>query len=121
MRIKKIHIGIKSLDDALREAGEVFERSSRGKAVRPKKAIYFSSLKEMRRVLTEKRLELLRMIKDRRPSSVYALAKMLDRDLKNVLLDIEYLEELGIIEVEETGNRKTPLVHYDKIAFEVAI
>jgi len=60
-------------------------------------------------------------VKDKKPQSVYILAKMLHRDLKNVLQDIEYLRELGIIEVEQTRDKKIPFVHFDKISFEVAI
>lgn len=121
MKIKKICIGIKSLDDALKEAGAVFEKVSKGKKTKSKTAVYFSNLKEMRRALTEKRLELLKAIKDKEPSSVYDLAKMLNRDLKNVLQDITYLQELGIIDVTQTGTKKIPQFHYDKISFEVAI
>jgi predicted transcriptional regulator len=121
MKVKKVHIEIKSLDDALKEAGEVYERASKGKAVRQKTAVYFGNLKEMRRVLTEKRLELLKAVKDKKPQSVYVLAKMLRRDLKNVLQDVEYLRELGIIDVDQTGDKKIPFVHFDKISFEVAI
>lgn len=121
MKIKRIKIEIKSLDEALKEAGGVFEQLSKGKAVRKKTAIYFSNLKEMRKVLTEKRLELLKTIKDKKPSSLYKLAKMLNRDLKNVLQDIAYLKELGLVEVSETKDKKIPTVTYNRIAFEVAI
>jgi len=121
MKIKTIHIEVKSLDEALTEAGDVFEEISQGRAVKRKHAIYFSNLKEMRRVLTEKRLELLHTVKERKPSSVYSLAKMLHRDLKNVLQDVEYLRELGVLEVEEHDDRKVPRMDYDKISFEVAV
>jgi predicted transcriptional regulator len=121
MKVKTIHIEVKSLDSALKEAGEVFEKLAQGKTVKKKDAIYFSNLKEMRRALTEKRLELLHIVKKQKPSSVYELSKMLHRDLKNVLQDVEYLRELGVLEVEETNDRKIPRVEYDKIALEVAV
>ncbi len=121
MKIKRVKIEIKSLNEALKEAGEVFEQLSRGEIVKKKRAIYFSNLKEMRKVLTEKRLELLKTIKDKRPTSVYELSKVLNRDLKNVLQDLTYLKELGLVEVTETKDKKIPVVTYDKIAFEVAI
>ncbi|MGC2062057.1 MAG: hypothetical protein WA610_03700 [Thermodesulfovibrionales bacterium] len=121
MKIKTIHIEIRSLDAALNEAGDVFEKIAQGKAVRKKNAIYFSNLKEMRRALTEKRLELLHTVKERKPSSVYELAKILHRDLKNVLQDVEYLRELGVLEVDVTDDKKVPRMEYDKIAFEVAV
>ncbi|HUL00254.1 MAG TPA: hypothetical protein VLX29_05290 [Nitrospirota bacterium] len=121
MKIKKVHIGIKSLNETLQEAGEVFEQVSKGKMAKQKTAVYFSNLKEMRRVLTERRLELLRTLKDKKPQSVYALAKMLHRDLKNVLQDVTYLQEMGIVDVTETGDKKIPQVRFDRILFEVAI
>lgn len=121
MKIKKVYIEIKSFDDTLREAGEVFEQVSKGKTVKQKTAVYFSNLKEMRRVLTERRLELLKTIKDKKPQSVYALAKLLHRDLKNVLQDVSYLQEMGIVDVTETGDKKIPQVGFDRISFEIVI
>jgi len=121
MKIKRVRVEIKGLDEALKEAGEVFERLAKGENVRKKEAVYFTNLREMRKVLTEKRMELLKAIKDRKPASVYELAKILHRDLKNVLQDIIYLQELGLVDVTETTDRKIPHVRYDKIAFEVAI
>ena len=121
MKIKRIFVGVKPLDDALKEAGEAFEDLSKGMAVKQKHAIYFASLKEMRRVLTEKRLEILKTIRDRRPASLYALAKMLDRDLKNVLQDLSYLQELGIVAITDAGVKKVPHFDYDRISIEVAV
>ena len=121
MKIKKIRIEIKSLDAALKEAGSVYEKVSAGKTVKPKSAVYFSSIKEMRAVLTEKRLELIKAIKDRKPSSVYELAKLVHRDLKNVLQDLTYLQEVGIVDVSDKGDKKVPHVAFDMLALEVAI
>lgn len=121
MKIKKVKIEIKGLDEALKEGGEVFEKLSRGERIQKKTAIYFSNLKEMRKVLTERRLELLKIIKDKKPASVYELSKIVGRDIKNVLEDLAYLQELGLVEITETKDRKIPRVDYDKIAFEVAI
>jgi predicted transcriptional regulator len=121
MKIKRIKIEIRSLDNALKEAGEVFEKLSKGETVQQKTAIYFNNLKEMRKVLTEKRLELLKAIKDKKPASVYELARMVNRDIKNVLQDLSYLQELGLVEITETRDKKIPHVGYDKIALEIAI
>jgi predicted transcriptional regulator len=121
MKVKKVKIEIKSLNDALQEAGEVFEKVSGGGQVSEKKAIYFSNLKEIRKVLTEKRLELLKTVKDKKPASVYELAKIVNRDIKNVLQDLSYLQELGLVEISETKDRKVPRVTYDRIDFEVTI
>jgi predicted transcriptional regulator len=121
MKVKRVKIEIKSLDDALQEAGEVFEKLSKGEHVHKKTAIYFNNLKEMRKALTEKRLELIKIIKDEKPASVYELAKISRRDIKNVLHDLTYLKELGLVDITETRDKKVPQVSYDKIALEVAI
>jgi predicted transcriptional regulator len=121
MKIKRILVGVKRLDETLQEAGEAFELASKGKAVKQRRAIYFANLKEMRRVLTERRLDILKTIREGKPSSVYHLAKMLDRDLKNVLQDLSYLQELGIVSITETGVKKVPHFDYDRISIEVAV
>ena len=47
MKIKKIYIGIKSLDASLREAMEIFEQAAKGKKIKAKTAVYFTNLKEI--------------------------------------------------------------------------
>jgi predicted transcriptional regulator len=121
MKTKRITIEVRPADDALKEAGEVFDKLQKGQHVMEKRAVYFPNLKQMRKVLTEKRLELLRTIKHKKPSSVYELSRILNRDLKNVLQDVAYLADLGIVKVEETKDKKIPSVAYDRITFEVAI
>ena len=76
LRAKKIHIEIKRLGDTLKEAGAVYDALAKGRDAKKKSAVYFSTLEDMRRVLTGKRIELLKVIKERKPSSVYELAKM---------------------------------------------
>ena len=56
MKTKKITIEVRALDDALKEAGEVFDKLQKGQHVAEKRAVYFPNLKEMRKVLTERRL-----------------------------------------------------------------
>jgi predicted transcriptional regulator len=46
---------------------------------------------------------------------------MVDRDLKNVLQDVSYLRDIGMVDVAETENRKVPTVGYDVLSLEVAI
>ena len=57
-------------------------------------------------MLSEKRLELLRTVKHRKPDSVYELAKLLGRPLRAVQYDVKVLSELGLIELEK--NEKKP-------------
>ena len=76
------------------------------------------------KVMTDKRLEILRMIKKKHPSSVYELAKILKRDAKNVTQDLEYLKDIGLVEIKKTKEKKEltiPEVNYDKIDLQIAV
>ncbi|MCX6123436.1 MAG: ArsR family transcriptional regulator, partial [Proteobacteria bacterium] len=56
------------------------------------------------------------------PQSIYALAKALNRDFKNVYDDVIFLEQVGILKVEEStsGRRqKKPILVCDKILFDM--
>lgn len=124
MRVKNIKIGIRTRKDAFKEAKEVMKRLSKGEKVKAHRALYFENLDAMRRVLTEKRLELLHVIKEKKPSSIYRLAKLLGRDINNVIEDLKYLEEVGLVELKKTGSGRKetiPTVNYDKIRLEIAV
>ena len=124
MRIKKVKIGIKSFEDVLNNVKETMKKLERREKVKKERGIYFENLKAFRRALTEKRLEMLHVIKEKQPSSVYELAKILNRDIKNVTMDIEYLEQVGLVELKRTKEKREriiPLVEYDKIDLEIAV
>lgn len=95
--IKKIMIkSLKSvLEDTIRKT-EAVERGEKLKPVRGTK-VYFTSFEALRKVLTPKRLELLHIIKIKKPVSINELARMAKRDLKNVADDVKYLEQVGLI------------------------
>ena len=74
--------------------------------------------------MTPKRLELLRTVKEKRPQSVYELARLMNRDLKNVTQDLAFLERLDLVELKKTKDKRaktTPSVDYDKILREIVV
>jgi predicted transcriptional regulator len=78
----------------------------------------------MRKALTPKRLQLLHTIKEKRPQSVYELAKFVNRDLKNVTQDLAFLERLGLVGLKKIKDKRaktTPSVEYDKILLEIEV
>ena len=122
MKIKNVKIGIRTREESFKEASEVMKKLSRGEKVKKQTGIYFENLDAMRRVLTEKRLEILHVIKETHPSSVYELTKILQRDITNVIDDLNYLSELGLVGLKKSkqGKEKTiPTVDYDKILLEI--
>ena len=121
MKVKRVKIGIKSIEEALEDAKEVMKKLKRGEKVKKETGIYFTSLEAFRKALTPKRLELLHIIKTRNPSSINELARFAKRNIKNVSDDLKYLGQIGLIEREETDRKTKPVIHYDRIALEIAV
>ena len=124
MKVKNIKLGVRSLDTAFAEWAEAFEKVQQGKRVEKSGGIYFTSLEGMRKILTEKRLELLHVIKERQPDSVYELSKIVKRDIKNISDDLDLLENIGLVSMTKArkGRKQiTPRVNYDKIQLEIGV
>jgi predicted transcriptional regulator len=124
VKVKNIKIGIRTREEAFNEAKGTIRRLARGERVKKHTGVYFENLDAMRRVLTEKRMEVLHAIKKREPSSTYELAKILGRDITNVIDDLKYLKELGFVSLRKEKNARgktVPAVSYDKICLEIAV
>src|SRR3990167_3985340 len=124
MRVKNVTIRIKSLEGIFNEAKDVMKKLEIGEKVKKHEGISFESLDSMRKVITEERLKILKTIKKDHPSSIYELAKILKRDIKNTFDDVQYLAEVGLVELKKSkvGREKiTPLVNYDKILLEIPV
>ena len=124
MRVKRVKIGIKSLEDVLGDTKEAMKKLERGEKVKPEKGLYFESIEGFRKALTPKRLELLRVIREKQPESIQKLARLSKRDIKSVATDIDILEGLGLIGMKrkkEGRKESTPMVNYNKISLEIAV
>ncbi len=109
---------------ALDEARDTMERIIAKQPARKIRDINFTSYEAMRKLLTPRRLELLHVIKEKRPQSAYELAHILRRDLKNVNADLTLLAKIGLVELRKTTKgRKTvvPWVAVDKVQVEITI
>jgi predicted transcriptional regulator len=102
MGLKTIRVRIKSVDEALADAIGVMRAVEAGKRVKKRGANYFESLEAVRAALTEKRLALLRVIREREPDSVAELARLVKRDFKSVHRDVHVLQDLRLISVPKT-------------------
>lgn len=124
MKVRDIKISIKSDNDLFKEVKEVWEKLERGERVKKHEGISFESLDAMRKVLTEERLRILKTVKKEHPQSIYELAKMLHRDIKNTFDDVQFLAQVGLLELKKVkdGREKTmPRVNYDRILLEIAV
>jgi predicted transcriptional regulator len=121
MKVKKIKIGIKDVKSVLEDFVKTGEAIERGEKVKKERGVYFTSLEAFRKALTPKRLELMHIIKTKKPSSINELARFAKRDIKNVADDVKHLERIGFIVIEAGKRKSTPVVKYDKINLEIAV
>lgn len=124
MKVKNIKLGMRTVDSAFKDWAETFEKVRKGKKVDRRRGVYFTGLEAIRKVLTEKRLELLHIIKEQEPDSVYELSKIVKRDIKNVNDDLLVLKDIGLVSVfkaRKGRERSIPRVNYDKIQLEIGV
>ena len=125
MRVKHLNLKVEPKGKFFDRVGKKLAVIDRGQI--PKKeeeSLSFESLEAFRKILTPKRMELLRTIRHERPSSIYELAKMVRRDIKNVREDISMLKDLGLVELKTDRRIRTvviPRVNYDELKVAIAI
>ena len=85
----------------------------------------FKGLASLRSLLSNEKARILHTIKSRNPTSIYDVAKMVQRDFKSVNDDIKMLEQFGLIDLikEKTGNRQRlkPILIVDTVKIELKI
>jgi len=124
MKVHRIKIGIRHLQESLREAKEVAQRlRNEEKLPEREEELYFADLAMLRQALSPKRLELLWAIVEHKPRSVRELAECVGRNIKNVSQDLTFLSRLGLVELKEArrGVPQAPILPYDEIDLNLRI
>ena len=124
MKVKTIRVGVMTGEELIHDAKSFMGKLARGEKPAPETGVFFENLSAMRKALTGKRLEIVRTIKKEKPRSVYALAKSLGRDLRSVIKDLEFLEDVGLVDLKKSSEgkeRTEPRVDYDIIDLKIAV
>lgn len=112
----KIHVG-DTLDDIGARVLDAVYRAKAGEAV-AEDHLTFDSFETLARLLTPKRLELLRYLHRHPSASVRALAQQLGRDYRRVHEDVEALAAAGLIDRNQQGTALS--APYDGIEARIA-
>jgi predicted transcriptional regulator len=122
MKVRKLKIGIRDFDEILDDVAETAKAVSSGKKVKPKgHRLFFTSPEALRRFLTPKKLELIRLIRKGNPNSINALATLAHRDFKRVYEDIMSLTEAGLVDLTKDKGRKTAPRVADELHLEIVV
>jgi predicted transcriptional regulator len=119
VKVKKIRIQSKEEFD--RKLLSVARALDRGRTPQSAKGEFFESLDAVRAVLTDKRLELWRTIRDKKPESISALAEMVDRNFRGVYRDVKLLKTLGLVSLKKTKGERGDLQHPVSLADELVL
>lgn len=81
-----------------------------------------TTMDALTRLLSERNLVLLQIIRDRRPQSVAELARLSGRPKASLTLTLRRLERFGMVALRNVeGRRKVPVVVCDRLRLELEI
>ncbi len=87
--------------------------------------IYFNDLAMMYKFLSPARAELLSVVKNEQPKSIYELAQKMGKDQGYISKEVKYLSSLGVIDLiqDKSSSRQKliPVLKFDRIVFDVGI
>ena len=109
--MKVVTFGIKDEGAVMKDFQRAFEAAHGRKPFKPDSGVYFTSLEAVRNFLTPKRLELLRLIRAKKPHSLYELAKHAHRSFSSVLKDVELLAKHGLVRLAKEKDSVRHAVH----------
>lgn len=125
MKVKHIKVLIESEEDFFNRVGNLIKKVDKGAIKKlTDENLSVESFEDLAKALTLKKRELLRSIKNKKPKSIYELAKMVNRSQENVFNDIKFLENLGLVETvkEENGrSRIKPFLNFDVLDIRIAV
>ena len=98
--VRKTEIRVERLDSFFERGRKLAKAADRGDPIPFSRVIAFEDAEDLLHVLTEKRVLLLKQIKET-PTSITLLAKKLKRDRSAVTRDVQVLERFGLIQVTE--------------------
>jgi len=100
---KTLYVRVSARDDALDRFEAAWHLASGRPAPAPLAVLSFADLPLLVKTLTPARWALLERLKALGPTSIFALARQLGRDYKNVHTDVSRLVELNLVEKAPDG------------------
>lgn len=122
-RSKTVVVRIESDEDWFDGVRETMRKLDEGRSedVERKNRVSLPSEERLNEVLSPKRVELVRAVRREEPSSMRELARVVERDIRQVSDDVNELASLGLIELVEEGRAKRPVVPYDEIDVRIPV
>ena len=98
--MRKTEIRVEQVDSFFERGRKLAKLADRGEPIPSSTIVAFEDVEALLHVLTEKRVLLLKQVKET-PTSISLLAKKLKRDRSAVTRDVQLLERYGVIQITE--------------------
>ena len=116
-----LRITVESDDDFHERTTDKLAKIEAGETAPQDHVKSFATAAQVRRVLTDKRLELIEETMRDPPESITALADRLDREVSDVHDDLELLADEHIIQLDRNGRCVQPTVPYKRIHIDITL
>ena len=117
-----LRITVESFDEMHEDTIATVDAATEGGA--QPAVVSFATVGELRKILTDRRLEILQTLMDAdgAAESISALADALDRDYRSVHDDVTLLADYGLLFIVEDDSRsKRPYLPYERIHLDVEL
>src|SRR4051812_26228334 len=114
MKVRKFKIKIRNstnnaelFEDFRKDFIHTWKRAEKGqlKSDEYELELAFPDVTYLSKIFRPERIRMIQMIKEKKPDSIYQLAKLLGRATPNVQRDVSELAELGIIELKRARKK----------------
>ncbi|RZV06482.1 putative transcriptional regulator [Natrinema hispanicum] len=116
-----LHVRINSSSDRS-DLEDTLAALDAGESVDPKPStLSVEDLETFGRIFRSTNLKLLEAIADHEPDSIRELARIVGRHPPEVTENVTELADYGLVELEQNGRAKRPVVWYDEIDIDLPI
>ena len=98
--MRKTEIRVERFGAFFDRGRKLAQSADRADSIAPSRVVAFEDVESLLHVLTEKRVLLLKQVKET-PTSITDLARKLNRDRSAVTRDVQLLERFGVVHVTE--------------------
>lgn len=118
---KEYIVQVQSLKDSLKNFAVAYKKLKTGKKIKPVEKLTFVNVDVFRKFMTNKRIELLKIIKNKKPGSIKELGRITKRDYKSINTDLEILKKIDLVSMKKTNNKVVPKVDYKEIDIKIPL
>lgn len=128
MRKKKFRIKLQTLDESFQDFKSDWKSIEKGqkpsRLIASDEPVLMLDHAMFAKVFSSERLRVIQTIRTKKPSSVSALAVLLEREQANVHRDVHFLAELGILElsrIKEEGKPESVRPEFKWSGFDIEV